>query len=122
MTWLRSGPRLDSDTVVRVGESAVLDNDPSHIIFGLVLAKATNADSMSRSAKDFVDGNVGGSLNHTDAVVPGGNVSSGNPHVVRVAYVDAVGVRACSGRFDMDPAHPNVLAVCDENVHSLRVK
>ncbi|TQE06567.1 hypothetical protein C1H46_007809 [Malus baccata] len=77
---------------------------------------------MSGATDYVVDGNVGGSLNHADAIITSGNVSSGNLDIVGVANVDAVSVGACSRGRDIHSANPNILAVSDEKVNSFAVE
>lgn len=76
---------------------------------------------MSRATCDFVDGNVGGSFNHTDAIIARANNRFGDLHVVGVADMDAIGVGAFIGGRDTDVTHPNVLALSDGHMKTLAV-
>lgn len=77
---------------------------------------------MTRSTGQFVDCNVGGSLDNGDAIVTCANGSFSYSHIVRVANMDTISVGAvCRGTY-MKVACPDVLAVSDEQMSPFAIK
>lgn len=77
---------------------------------------------MSRSTGYFIDCNVGGSLDHRDAIITSSDDSPSNSHIVGMANVDAIGVGAISGSKYVNPADPDIITVSDENMNTFAVE
>ena len=54
----------------------------------------SSPNAMSRAAKDIGDGDFGGALNYSEAIIAGCDVAVGNVNNIGTAYMYAVGVGA----------------------------
>lgn len=77
---------------------------------------------MSRSTGYFIDCNVGGSLDHRDAIITSADDSPSYFHIVGMANVDAISVGAIFGSNYVNLAHPNIITVSDENMYPFAVE
>lgn len=88
------GPCLDPNTIICVGEGAILDVDALDILLRNTLAKAANADAMAGPARDALDMHLRQLIAHGDAVVSSLDAGVMDLDVGATGNVEAVGVRA----------------------------
>lgn len=76
---------------------------------------------MSRATKNFVDGNVGGSFDHSNAIITSANDSFAYFHIVGGANMNSISIWAICWGKHMKLPQPNVLALSYEDVNSFAV-
>lgn len=69
---------------------------------------------MSRATSDFLDTNVAGSSDHTNAIITCANITFGYLHYVRLTDMNAISVGAFIRGSDIEVIQSNVLASSDE--------
>lgn len=118
--WLGGSPCLDSHPICSTNEGAVSYVHEWHIVTS-TLAKASNADSVARTAVNSADFYLVWYKTEGYAIVPGGDHWIQDFDVVWCTNVDSVGVRAVTGSWYGDVLNRYVMARKKVNVDVVAV-
>lgn len=115
-------PWLDSYTVGGVGEGAIYNVYPRHIMLVAVLPQAANADAMAGAAGDFGDVDVLSPRPERDAVVSGAYLRFRDLYVLRFTDVNPIRVGAITWCSDFNASDVHAVALEDDYVEELAIQ
>jgi len=103
-------PCLDPQTVVGSLEGTVLNRNVSDILLPSVPSKASNTDSVSWTAHNFLNEEILHPISHGDTVISCGDLSVEDLDSLTSSQMDTVSVGAFSWSDDLDVIKGHVLA------------
>lgn len=115
-------PGLNPDTVHGAGYGAILDKDPDHRLFALVLPKAANTYAVARPTGHGRDIDLLAAVTNGDAVIASLDMGVHDDDPVGSADVDSICVGAISGSSHIDMLEGDVLAAQDIDMEFLAVQ
>ena len=114
-------PCLDPQSVVSLLESAVYDSNAADILFVSVPSKASDTDSMSWTARDFLHVKVLHPISNGYTVVSGGDECVKDLDSVTSSQMDTVSVGTVFWGNDVDVIHGHVLGTEHVDVEVLGI-